>query len=431
MSLAYTLTPSSMNILLDGRMRTISITHMNFASVVSIVKQLGKTTDPSVVGDKLDALRELIDIKLFIAKVTEGRVQVGDTAVYFDGKPCHNVIATRILKMLGEGFDIRPMARFMDKLMSNPLESARNELYEWLEVGGLPITADGDFLAFKKVREDYKSYHDGVTDNSIGTKPSVPRDVCDTDRTNTCSSGLHFCSFAYLPSYMGSSGRVVICKINPADVTAIPNDYNTTKGRAWTYEIIGEVPQDECESAFPESVVSAFGTYEGEVDDELANYDEDYGYDAYDTYDDDAHSSDDEHNTATEVVEENVDIERAYQIDRDALLAACAGDTSALVTAFVWDVTPQGGDYWADIYRSNEIPHDAELILDSWAKQLGLSRTPSVDTPVFTLGKIFKHGGKEYTALQVQEVVRTHGQRGASRLLGIPRSTIQDWLAAI
>jgi hypothetical protein len=33
----------------------------------------------------------------------------------------------------------------------------------------------------------------------------------------------------------------MICKVNPADVVAIPNDYNNTKMRVWTYEVVGEV----------------------------------------------------------------------------------------------------------------------------------------------------------------------------------------------
>lgn len=419
MSLAFTLTPTSINILLDGRMRTISKTHMNFDAVVDIVRQIGKTTDPFVQCDKMDALRELIDIKSFIARVTEGRVQIGDTSVQFDGAPVHSVVATRLVKMLGEGFDVRPMARFLDKLMQNPLESARNELYEWLEKSELPIAADGDFLAFKKVNNDYKSYYDSTTDNSIGSKPSVSRDSCDTNRSNTCSSGLHFCSFAYLPHYMGNQGRVVICKINPADVTAIPNDYDTAKGRAWTYEIIGEVPEDEAKAAFPDSVVEDFGTYHDageDSDDGSADYDDSASLDWHDEeyeeeeeddsplIDRDDMCDDDEEPVAAEApvsvgpVTMYCDARRVHvpsalhkeiaewaKADVDVWQVRCIREllsrpeaSGPVEYAFTWAGTPQGHDFWAFEYKRGALTNAARAILQSWVTEVDSIRAASI-----------------------------------------------------
>jgi hypothetical protein len=45
--------------------------------------------------------------------------------------------------------------------------------------------------------------------------------------------------------------RIMIVKINPADVVSIPSDYNDTKGRACRYEVIGELNKEEApEDAF-------------------------------------------------------------------------------------------------------------------------------------------------------------------------------------
>lgn len=388
MSLAFTLTPTSINILLDGRMRTINKSHMNFDAVVDIVRQIGKTTDVLVKHNKMDALRELIDIKSFIARVTEGRVQIGDTSVQFDGVPVHSVVATRLVKMLGEGFDVRPMARFLEKMRSNPSLTAQDELYIWLEHSALPITSDGDFIAFKKVREDYKSYHDGTTDNSIGSKPFVPRDTCDPSRNNTCSSGLHFCSFDYLPNYMGDEGRVVICKINPADVTAIPNDYNNAKGRAWTYEIIGEVPEDEAKAAFPAPVVSSFGTYsdDGEndtydgADDTDADDHNDYDYDFGDNHNDynDAGTADILAETVADPLPDPLGGPDFMPsgVDEDAFRKVLGGDASELADAFCWADTPQGADVWRNAWVNEVIPVELLAILAVWAKRIGVTTKP-------------------------------------------------------
>jgi len=132
------------------------------------------------------------------------------------------------------------MVNFMNNLMQNPSKRAVDELYGFLEKNSLPITPEGCFLAYKKVREDFKDVHSGTMDNSVGRVVSMERNMVDDNRDNTCSTGLHFCSHSYLGSFSGA--RTVIVKIDPRDVVSIPSDYNNAKGRACRYEVIGEVP---------------------------------------------------------------------------------------------------------------------------------------------------------------------------------------------
>jgi hypothetical protein len=40
-------------------------------------------------------------------------------------------------------------------------------------------------------------------------------------------------------------------------------------------------------------------------------------------------------------------------------------------------------------------------------------------------------GGRSYLASEVRNLLSEHGQRGMSRLTGVPRTTIQDWVKAI
>jgi hypothetical protein len=37
----------------------------------------------------------------------------------------------------------------------------------------------------------------------------------------------------------------MLVKVNPADVVSIPSDYNNAKGRAWKYEVVGEMNATE------------------------------------------------------------------------------------------------------------------------------------------------------------------------------------------
>jgi hypothetical protein len=104
----------------------------------------------------------------------------------------------------------------------------------------MPITPDGHFLAYRAVAPNYRDIRTGTIDNSIGCKPSMPRNKVDEDPNRTCSYGFHACSFDYLPHYAHANGHVMIIKINPRDVVAIPRDYNNTKMRICTYEVVDE-----------------------------------------------------------------------------------------------------------------------------------------------------------------------------------------------
>ncbi|MBK9496429.1 MAG: hypothetical protein IPO08_18380 [Xanthomonadales bacterium] len=253
----YTMTPNSVNILIDGQMRTVDKSHANHAAVLSVLRDIPSIGEAVAVS----RLRKLIDIPAYVALATLGRVTICKDAVLYNGVEVRGVISDRLLELLNGGFDVGPLGLLLNRVMLNPVQSARDELYLWLERSKMPLTADGCFLAYKKVRSDYKSYHDGATDNSIGTK-LPPMDDVDTDRTNTCSRGYHFCSHDYLPSYYGSEGRVVVVKVAPEDVRAIPDDYDNAKGRASTYEIVGEVPEKDAEFAFVgRPVVTHYGTY--------------------------------------------------------------------------------------------------------------------------------------------------------------------------
>lgn len=190
----------------------------------------------------------------------KGTVSVTMNSVSFNGEVIHGVLVDRILGMLAEGFDIMPMVRFLENLYTNPADFARDELYLWLETSNLPITEDGHFLAYKNVRANFTSIHDGRTDNTPGKVVSMPRNAVDDDRNRTCSAGLHFCSASYLPSFSyHSNGHTVLLKINPADVVSIPSDYGNAKGRAWKYEVLSVVEIDPQSYAWP-TLVSADAT---------------------------------------------------------------------------------------------------------------------------------------------------------------------------
>jgi hypothetical protein len=241
MSYPFILQGDNVVIVIDGMPHTINKTHMTYSKVVEAIK-----------AGEWDQVKELINPTKVLVNYSRGNVSVVDGEMFWRGQVFHNALATRIVSMLEEGFDIEPMVQFMNNLMRNPSRQAVTELYGFLEKNSLPITPDGCFLAYKRVRGDYKDCHTGTMDNSVGMVVEMERNMVDDNRNNTCSSGLHFCSHSYLASFSGE--RTVIVKIDPADVVSIPSDYNDAKGRTCRYTVIGEVgqsPDDKVEFTKP------------------------------------------------------------------------------------------------------------------------------------------------------------------------------------
>lgn len=263
-TIPFTYSGKSVTFYVNGNPFQASATTSNFQAVLDELKKADQA-DP----DRLIALvTPATAVASAVAKaeavavdspdyLPAGKVSVTRNEIRFNGEVVGGVLVDRILTMLAEGFDIMPMVRFMENLYMNPADFAREELYLWLEDNNLPITEDGHFLAYKTVRHNFKSHHDGRTDNTPGTIVSMPRQEVDPVRDRTCSRGLHFCSHSYLSHY-GTGGTIVMLKINPADVVSIPSDYDNAKGRAWKYLVLNVLGEDPHTKQWP-AVVSSNG----------------------------------------------------------------------------------------------------------------------------------------------------------------------------
>ena len=209
----------------------------------------------AIKANDWETVDSIIDPKQVILEYGNGNIAVQGDTMYWKGEEFHNSLATRMIRMLQDGFDVKPMVNFMENLMQNPSKRAVTELYGFLEKNSLPITPDGSFLAYKKIRQDYTDCHTGKMNNSVGQVVEMERNKVDDDQNQTCSTGLHFCSRDYLNHFGGE--RIVIVKINPRDVVSIPNDYNDSKGRACRYEVVDEIDKDKADEAFAQSVQEA------------------------------------------------------------------------------------------------------------------------------------------------------------------------------
>lgn len=263
MSYPYIIQGSNLSVVIGSKSFTISKTHITYQKVLDAIK----------AGD-WDAVKATIDPKKVILSYGNGNVSIQGDELFWKGTMMDNSLSTRMITMLQEGFPIEPMVLFMENLMTNPSNRAVQELYGFLEKNSLPITPDGHFLAYKKVRDDYMDVHSNTMDNSPGKVVEMERNQVNDNKEVTCSHGLHFCGMSYLTQFGGA--RTVIVKINPRDVVSIPVDYNNAKGRACRYEVIGELGV-EADEAFDKPVQAdanqmPFEGYQSNDDYDFSNY---------------------------------------------------------------------------------------------------------------------------------------------------------------
>jgi hypothetical protein len=182
-------------------------------------------------------------IKESIVKTDNPHLTIKNNSIIYKHITFPDDLSQYVINMIRDKFDLTPMINFMENLLKNPDHRVFQQLFGFMSYGKNPITPDGKFLAYKKVRSDYTSVHDGLTKHVIGEFVSMDRDACNSNPEQTCSTGLHFCSQEYLSNFSGEN--VLVLEIDPADVVSIPVDYNNTKGRACKYKVVGELDQND------------------------------------------------------------------------------------------------------------------------------------------------------------------------------------------
>lgn len=245
---SYLIQGNNIIVVIDGNSHTINKdTHIAYTGIVKALAE-----------KDWSALCNLVDPKSALITYGNGNVGISGNTILWKGKPFHNSLATRMMDMLNDGLPIDPMVKFMENLMENPSERSIEQLYGFLEKNSLPITEDGYFLAFKKVRKDYKDIHSGTISNALGEVIEMDRNLVDDDPESYCSTGLHFCSHSYLNSFGSVDDPIMVIKINPADVVSIPKDYNGAKGRCCKYHVVAQVRGD-AKDAFASAVAFDVG----------------------------------------------------------------------------------------------------------------------------------------------------------------------------
>ncbi len=240
----YILSHTSCTILLDNQLITIPHTDRKWERLLEAVKTKDLTTIRTFMNPESNA-----------NTFCQGYFKINNGIAYYQDQPLANCLSKRIVDMMDDGFNIQPMVAFVTNLMSNPSNRAIEEAYSFLEVCNLPITEDGCFIAYKRIRDNWMDVYTGTIDNRVGNVVSMPRNQVDDLSERTCSHGLHVCSIGYLTHYTGE--RLVAVKVNPRNIVSIPKDYENSKMRVCEYTVVQELDMTTI-AAFDEALRSVW-----------------------------------------------------------------------------------------------------------------------------------------------------------------------------
>lgn len=223
----------------------ITVNYDGQTHIVPRTDSLAQKLIQALREQRVDDIPNLVSAAKRIERFSKGKFVVDGGEIFVNGVAVPPVLGNKIVKFSNEGLPYQPLVKFAENLQKNPSFRAVNELFQFLEKNDHPITENGCFIAYKKVRSDFKDIYSGKFDNSPGTVVEVPRNQVDEDSARTCSHGLHVANWDYAHNQYGSSEDTMLeVEVNPADVVAIPSDYNQSKMRTCRYLVLGVVDRE-------------------------------------------------------------------------------------------------------------------------------------------------------------------------------------------
>ena len=224
----------------EGKQYIADVSHPNWKAILEAIKQ-----------DDVTAFVNAIDIKKAFQNYMVGNVKIVGNEVWHGNTRLGGVVVDRIFDFMSNQLPVEPIMRFIDNLFQNPSSRAVNELYKFLEHKHLPITTEGNFRAYKGLKDDFysvtagnltllqgKANEQGYIYNGVGETVECIRHQVNDNKEEGCSYGLHAGSLDYAKGF--SQGKLVEVEINPKDVVSIPTDCNCEKLRTCKYVVVKE-----------------------------------------------------------------------------------------------------------------------------------------------------------------------------------------------
>jgi len=242
--------------------------------------------------NNINKLLELKKPKLALKNIF-GDIIEKNQNYYLEGTniPMPSNLVKVILNDYSKNYNVDSLIKFWQKSLKCKNIEAAKSLYDFLEANNMPITNEGNVVAWKRVRTKNKKGLE-VSDDFYGVKfyagkvwkdnQEVDKDLeqryltwlhdiseidlvdCytgtfinnvgsvvefkgtpDYNRNNTCSpGGLHVANEEYARNfYNDASGVLIMVEFSPEDVISCPVDHNFAKLRVFKYKVLSVVPE--------------------------------------------------------------------------------------------------------------------------------------------------------------------------------------------
>lgn len=268
----YSITNDTVTVVVDGN---VFVVHEGTPTYEPLRKALfeGRFYD----ARKFAAGEEIVE------KWSKGNFKVINGVVHYKNDRLPHSLNKRIIDMIVDEADPSALCNFWQKLQRNPSARSVEQLFDFLSHKGIPLSLEGDILAYKSVTADYLDHYTRKISNAIGAVNKLPRNKVSDDPKDPCSFGFHVGSLEYAKSFKATDYRLVICRVDPADVVCVPHDHSSQKMRVCKYEVVSDfvnqLPstvfiynQDKFEAEFEDTV----------FDEECANDHRSRDYDDHD-----------------------------------------------------------------------------------------------------------------------------------------------------
>ena len=235
---AYTLTNSSIVVIVDGKTHAVQAGSPQYTALKK-----------AILSEDWDAIPNNLSVGKSLASwLNNPNWCITDAGLTYKGNHVPASINSRCNAMATNGESPQPLLKFYERLALNPSNRSVTQLYDFLQHTGIPLTEDGYILCYKAVQHDYKDYHSGKLTNSIGAVMQMPRNQISDDPREACHEGLHVGALTYASAFGSEDRRIIICKVDPADVVSVPYDKSFKKVRVCKYEVIGHHNGEELSS---------------------------------------------------------------------------------------------------------------------------------------------------------------------------------------
>lgn len=229
MAVPFTITNDNVSIVVNGKTLTVRRGAMNFEAARN-----------AVLNGLWDGIEKVFSTGHSIERWLGNGFTFRDGKLYFNDDAIEDALSTRIVKMAEEGADPSMWLRFWKRLQNNPSRRSMTQLYRFMQNRGIPIDEAGYILAYKSVQSNWLDFHSSTYENKVGAKHSMPRNKISDDPREACHEGFHVGSLEYARGFGGPDRRIVVCRVDPANVVCVPYDASSGKARVCEYHVIAE-----------------------------------------------------------------------------------------------------------------------------------------------------------------------------------------------